>query len=100
MRRVVITGMGAVSPVGNDLPSTWRALLEGHSGVGPITCFDASAFPIRIAGEVKQFQLDPEVDAREARRMPQYVRYALNTVLEAVRAAPRAHRPRGRAETA
>jgi 3-oxoacyl-[acyl-carrier-protein] synthase II len=87
MRRVVITGMGAVSPVGNDLPSTWRALLEGHSGVGPITCFDASAFPIRIAGEVKQFQLDPEVDVREARRMPQYVRYALNTVLEAVRAA-------------
>jgi beta-ketoacyl-acyl-carrier-protein synthase II len=79
--------MGAVSPVGNDLPSTWRALLEGHSGVGPITCFDASAFPIRIAGEVKQFQLDPEVDVREARRMPQYVRYALNTVLEAVRAA-------------
>jgi 3-oxoacyl-[acyl-carrier-protein] synthase II len=87
MRRVVITGLGAVTPVGNDVPATWRALLEGRSGVGTITCFDASAFPIRIAGEVKNFQLDPQVDPREARRMPQYARYALNAVLEAVRAA-------------
>jgi 3-oxoacyl-[acyl-carrier-protein] synthase II len=87
MRRVVITGLGAVTPVGNDVPSTWRALLEGRSGVGPITCFDASAFPIRIAGEVKSFVLDQAVDPREARRMPLYVRYALNSVLEAVRAA-------------
>jgi 3-oxoacyl-[acyl-carrier-protein] synthase II len=86
-RRVVITGLGAVTPVGNDVPTTWRALLEGRSGVGPITCFDASAFPIRIAGEVKGFTLDSAVDAREARRMPLYVRYALNAVLEAVRAA-------------
>jgi beta-ketoacyl-acyl-carrier-protein synthase II len=86
-RRVVITGLGAVTPVGNDVPTTWRALLEGRSGVGLITCFDASAFPIRIAGEVKGFALDPAVDAREARRMPLYVRYALNSVLEAVRAA-------------
>jgi 3-oxoacyl-[acyl-carrier-protein] synthase II len=87
MRRVVITGLGAVTPVGNDVPSTWRALLEGRSGVGLISYFDASTFPIRIAGEVKGFALDPAVDAREARRMPLYVRYALNAVLEAVRAA-------------
>lgn len=87
MKRVVITGLGAVTPVGNDVPSTWRALLEGRSGIGPITCFDASTFPIRIAGEVKNFTLDPAVNQREARRMPLYVRYALNTVLEAVRAA-------------
>src|SRR5262245_12849555 len=86
-RRVVITGLGAVTPVGNDVPTTWRALLEGRSGVGPLTCFDASAFPTRIAGQVKGFTLDPAVDAREARRMPLYVRYALNSVLEAVRAA-------------
>jgi beta-ketoacyl-acyl-carrier-protein synthase II len=79
--------LGAVTPVGNDVPTTWRALLEGRSGVGMISCFDASAFPIRIAGEVKGFTLDPAVDAREARRMPLYVRYALNSVLEAVRAA-------------
>ena len=87
MRRVVITGLGAVTPVGNDAPTTWRALLDGRSGIGLITSFDASAFPIRIAGEVKGFTLDPAVDAREARRMPLYVRYALNSVLEAVRAA-------------
>jgi beta-ketoacyl-acyl-carrier-protein synthase II len=84
---VVITGLGAVTPVGNDAPTTWRALLDGRSGIGLITSFDASAFPIRIAGEVKGFTLDPAVDAREARRMPLYVRYALNSVLEAVRAA-------------
>lgn len=87
MRRVVITGMGTVSPVGNDLPTTWHGLLEGRSGIGPITRFDTSTFPIRIAGEVKDFELDSEVNAREARRMPLYVRYALNAVLEAVRAA-------------
>jgi 3-oxoacyl-[acyl-carrier-protein] synthase II len=87
MRRVVITGLGAVTPVGNDVASSWRALLEGRSGVGPLTCFDASAYPIRIAGQVKDFVLDPAVDAREARRMPLYVRYALNSVLEAVRSA-------------
>jgi beta-ketoacyl-acyl-carrier-protein synthase II len=86
-RRVVVTGLGAVTPLGGDVPSTWRALLEGRSGVGPLTSFDASAFPVRIAGEVKNFALDPAVDAREARRMPLYVRYALNSVLEAVRAA-------------
>jgi 3-oxoacyl-[acyl-carrier-protein] synthase II len=87
MRRVVITGVGAVTPVGNDAPSSWQALLEGRSGVGPITCFDAGALPVRIAGEVKGFTLDPAVDAREARRMPLYVRYALNAALEAVRDA-------------
>jgi 3-oxoacyl-[acyl-carrier-protein] synthase II len=87
MRRVVITGLGAVTPVGNDVPSTWRALLAGKSGIATITKFDASALPVRIAGEVKDFALDPEVDPREARRMPLYVRYALNAVLEAKRAA-------------
>jgi beta-ketoacyl-acyl-carrier-protein synthase II len=87
MRRVVITGLGAVTPVGNDVPMTWRALLSGQSGVATITHFDASALPIRIAGEVKGFALDPAVDAREARRMPLYVKYAMNAVLEATRAA-------------
>ncbi len=87
MRRVVITGLGAVTPVGNDVPTMWRALLSGTSGVGPITRFDASAMPIRIAGEVKGFALDPSVEPREARRQSLYTRYALNAVLEAVRAA-------------
>jgi beta-ketoacyl-acyl-carrier-protein synthase II len=87
MRRVVITGLGAVTPVGNDVGTTWRALLAGTSGISTITRFDASAMPIRIAGEVKGFTLDPAVDPREARRMPLYVKYALNAVLEAVGAA-------------
>lgn len=58
MRRVVITGMGMVTPVGEDLESTWSSLLAGKSGVGPISLFDASTFPTRIAAEVKDFRLD------------------------------------------
>ena len=87
MRRVVVTGLGAVTPVGRDIPSTWEALLAGTSGIGPITRFDASTFPIRIAGETPDFALDPQIDAREARRMARYVHYALNATLEAVRMA-------------
>lgn len=87
MRRVVVTGLGAVTPCGADLASTWAALCAGRSGIGPITRFDASDFAIRIAGEVRNVTLNPAIDAREARRMPLYVRYALNAVLEAVAAA-------------
>lgn len=87
MRRVVVTGVGAVSPCGNDSASTWVALCAGRSGIGPITHFDPGDMPVRIAGEVKGFALDASIDAREARRMPLYVRYALNAVLEATRAA-------------
>jgi 3-oxoacyl-[acyl-carrier-protein] synthase II len=58
MRRVVVTGMGMVTPVGRDLDSTWSALLSGKTGVGPITLFDARTFPTRIAAEVKDFRLD------------------------------------------
>src|SRR5262245_35056115 len=57
MRRVVVTGMGMVTPVGRDLETTWSALLEGKSGVGPISLFDARTFPTRIAAEVKGFDL-------------------------------------------
>ena len=58
-RRVAITGVGAVSPVGNDARSTWDALVAGRSGIGPITTFDADTFPVRIAGTVKDFDLEP-----------------------------------------
>ncbi len=87
MQRVVITGLGAVTPLGNTIADTWQALLEGRSGVGLISRFDTSDFAIRIAGEVKDFNLDPAVDAREARRMALNVRYALNAALEATRSA-------------
>ncbi len=62
MRRVVVTGMGMVTPVGSDLESTWSALLEGKSGVGPIGLFDARTFPTRIAAEVKDFRLGDYLD--------------------------------------
>ncbi|HEX6508794.1 MAG TPA: beta-ketoacyl synthase N-terminal-like domain-containing protein, partial [Chloroflexota bacterium] len=57
-RRVVVTGMGCLSPLGNDLESTWEGVREGRSGIGPVTRFDASALPTHFAGEVKDF--DPE----------------------------------------
>ncbi len=67
-RRVVITGVGAVTPVGNDAPSTWTALRAGRSGVGPITTFDASTFPVRIAGMVKDFDPEQRIPDPELRR--------------------------------
>lgn len=87
MRRVVITGMGAVTPLGNDIDTTWQALLAGQSGVKPLTKFDTTDYSVRIAGEVRDFVLDPAIDAREMRRASQYVRYALNATLEALRNA-------------
>jgi 3-oxoacyl-[acyl-carrier-protein] synthase II len=87
MRRVVITGVGAVTPLGNDMATTWQALCAGQSGVRTITRFDASGYAVRIAGEVINFVLDGAVDPREARRASQYVRYALNASLEALRNA-------------
>jgi len=65
MRRVVVTGMGMVTPIGRDLESTWSALLSGKSGVGPITLFDARSFPTRIAAEVANFRLDDYIDRSE-----------------------------------
>jgi 3-oxoacyl-[acyl-carrier-protein] synthase II len=72
MRRVVVTGMGMVTPVGHDLESTWRALLAGKSGVGPITLFDARTFPTRIAAEVVDFRLEDYID--EAARWTEHSR--------------------------
>jgi 3-oxoacyl-[acyl-carrier-protein] synthase II len=65
MRRVVVTGMGMVTPIGADLDSTWSALLSGKSGVGPITLFDARTFPTRIAAEVAGFRLEDYIDRSE-----------------------------------
>lgn len=67
--RVVITGMGMISPLGNTLDDSWDSLLSGRSGVGPITQFDASALPCRVAGEVKDFVARDHMDFKEARRM-------------------------------
>ena len=66
-RRVVVTGLGIVSPLGNDLASSWDGIVNGRSGIGPITHFDASAFPTRISGEVRGFVV-AEVMGRPNRR--------------------------------
>ena len=68
-RRVVITGIGLVSPIGLDRESTWQGLLAGRSGVGPITRFDASSLSSRIAGEVRGFEATDFVEKKEARKM-------------------------------
>ncbi|MCO4744404.1 MAG: beta-ketoacyl-ACP synthase II [Proteobacteria bacterium] len=83
-RRVVITGLGAVSPCGNDAPSTWSSLIEGRTGIGPITRFDASTFPCRIAGEVKGFDAAERLGRRRIRRLGLFMQYALAAGLEAV----------------
>jgi 3-oxoacyl-[acyl-carrier-protein] synthase II len=85
-RRVVITGLGAVTPVGNNVPSTWASLLAGRSGIGRITLFDVSRFDTNVAGEVKDFEpigLNP----KEARRMDRYAQFGAVAALEALRDA-------------
>jgi 3-oxoacyl-[acyl-carrier-protein] synthase II len=76
-RRVVVTGIGLVSPVGNDTPSTWKALCEGQSGCGPITYFDASDQATRIACEAKGFDATLYMDRKEVRRNDRFVHYAM-----------------------
>jgi 3-oxoacyl-[acyl-carrier-protein] synthase II len=83
-RRVVITGVGLVSPLGLDAPSTWAALLAGRSGIGSITRFDASAYPCRIAGEVRGFDPENFVDRKEARKMDTFIHYAIAASKEAL----------------
>jgi 3-oxoacyl-[acyl-carrier-protein] synthase II len=76
-RRVVVTGMGAITPVGNDVATTWQSLIEGKSGTAPITKFDATKFPVRFAAEVKGFNPLDYMDRKEAKRADQYTQYAV-----------------------
>jgi beta-ketoacyl-acyl-carrier-protein synthase II len=84
MRRVVITGLGAVTPLGNDAPSTWRAAVEGRSGIDWIQAFDASSFPVRVAAEVKDFDPAGVVPPKEARRLERNVLLAVAAAKEAI----------------
>ena len=77
MRRVVITGLGIVSPLGTGLEKNWDALTKGKSGIGTITRFDASELPVRIAGEVTDFVAEEYIDKKEARKMDLFIQYAL-----------------------
>lgn len=83
-RRVVVTGLGIVSPIGNDVPSFWEAVKAGRSGVGPITLIDASDLAAKIAGEVKDFEPSRRIDPKEARKMDRYTQFAVYSALEAL----------------
>ncbi|ULJ60275.1 beta-ketoacyl-ACP synthase II [Wielerella bovis] len=83
-RRVVITGLGQISPVGNDVESAWQNLLAGKSGVGSITKFDASDLACQIAGEVKDFDITQYIPAKEARRMDTFIHYGIAGALQAI----------------
>jgi 3-oxoacyl-[acyl-carrier-protein] synthase II len=84
MRRVVITGMGLVSPLGTGLEKSWQALVEGRCGIREITRFDASAYPVRIAGEVPDFESGEFIPRKELKKMGLFIQYALAAGLMAV----------------
>jgi 3-oxoacyl-[acyl-carrier-protein] synthase II len=84
-RRVVITGLGIISPVGNTIPEAWDNIVNGRSGIGEITRFDASAFPVRIAGEVKGFDVGAYLSPKEARRMDVFIHYGLAAGIQAIK---------------
>ena len=83
-RRVVVTGIGLVSPLGLDRPTTWEGLLAGRSGIGPITKFDASEYSCRIAGEVRGFDAERHLVRKDARKMDTFTHYAVSASLEAL----------------
>ncbi|HEX2998740.1 MAG TPA: beta-ketoacyl-ACP synthase II [Armatimonadota bacterium] len=83
-RRIVITGLGAITPIGNTAPAFWDGLLAGRSGAGPITQFDAAAFPTRFACEVKGFQPEEFIERREVRHIDRFAQLAIAAAKEAV----------------
>ena len=83
-RRVVVTGLGCISPVGNTVSESWDSLLAGRSGIDLITKFDASAFACKFAGEVKGFQLDKYIGTKEARTMDTFIHYGVAAAMQAV----------------
>ena len=84
MTQVVVTGIGAVTPVGNTVPEMWDAVVHGRSGVGPITHFDASSFATQIAAEVKDFTPEPYLSSKEARRLDPFVHFAVSAAGQAI----------------
>jgi 3-oxoacyl-[acyl-carrier-protein] synthase II len=86
-RRVVVTGLGCISPVGNTVSEAWSRLLAGQSGVAAITKFDATAFASRIAGEVRDFRVDDYIGTKEARTMDTFIHYGIAAAVQAVQDA-------------
>lgn len=86
-RKIAITGLGIVSPIGNTVPEAWNNAIAGKSGITQITRFDASDFSSRIAGEVKGFEVTEYLSAKEARRMDVFIQYGMAAAIQAVRDA-------------
>lgn len=84
-RRVVVTGIGAISPLGSDVEEFWKRLLAGESGIGPVSRFDAASFDTRIAGEVKGFRAEDYMERKDVRRTDLFVQYALAATHQAVK---------------
>jgi 3-oxoacyl-[acyl-carrier-protein] synthase II len=76
-RRVVVTGLGAITPLGVGVEDSWKAMVSGKSGIGPITLFDASTFPVRFAGEVKGFDPEAFMEKKEARRNARFIQFSM-----------------------
>jgi 3-oxoacyl-[acyl-carrier-protein] synthase II len=83
-RRVVVTGLGIISPVGSTVPSAWEAVLNGRSGIAPIKRFDVSAFPVRFGGAVQGFELEKYISTKDARRMDEFMQYGVAAGMQAV----------------
>ncbi|MDX1604959.1 MAG: beta-ketoacyl-ACP synthase II [Candidatus Competibacterales bacterium] len=83
-RRVVVTGLGIVSPVGNSIDAAWENILAGRSGIGPIEAFDASAFSVRFSGPVRDFDVTRYLERREARKMDQFIHYGIAAAIQAL----------------
>ncbi|MDS4020193.1 MAG: beta-ketoacyl-ACP synthase II [Candidatus Competibacter sp.] len=84
-RRVVVTGMGIVSPVGSTVETAWTNILAGRSGIGPIAAFDVSGYPVRIGGSVKDFQIEQYLPVKEARKMDTFIHYGIGAAVQAIR---------------
>ena len=84
LKRVVVTGIGAVTPLGNDVPSTWEAAKAGRSGAGPITLFDPEHFKTHFACEVKDFRVTDFLDRKLAKKCDRYTQFALIAAKEAI----------------
>ena len=82
-RRVVVTGLGIISPVGNSIAAAWENILAGKSGIGPISNFDVSGFPVRFGGEVRDFDITDYTSAKEARKMAQFIHYGIAAASQA-----------------
>ena len=86
-RRVVVTGVGAVTPLGNDVETTWKGIIEGKSGIGPLTRVNADEYPAKVAAELKDFNPEVFMDRKEARKMDRFTQYAVASALMAVKDA-------------